>query len=146
MNAPYNTTSMSGFVRGDSIQAGRFPKTEVPVVRFQIFAGNRPHPAFVTHIKLAVEMYAWYVTLRKYHVEKVYVAIGACVTSDGSKLAMVANYIEFHTSNPDVRAEVEKCKGDMLSGRSALLWPDRVIKTPLKEEQIAMMSGRGKTS
>lgn len=131
MHVPYNTTSMSGFVRAGSIQTGRLHNTQMPVVRFQVVSGNQPHPVFVLEVKLAVEVYAWYVTMQKHGLEKMYVAITASIVSSSETSVMVANNIDFHTSHPEVRLEVEKCKMDMLAGRSSLSWPDHIVKMPV---------------
>jgi hypothetical protein len=123
---------MSGFVLAESILTGILQDRKTPVVRFQLTSGDQPHPMFILRVNLAVEMYAWYVTMQKHLVEKVYVATTASMVSDGDRSIMVANSIEFHTSNPNVRVEVEQCCQDMMSGRWPHGWPGEVIQLPIK--------------
>ncbi len=139
MHVPYNTTSMSGFVRANSIQTGRLYDTQMPVVKFQVVSGNQPHPVFVLEVKLAVEVYAWYETMRKHNLERVYVAVSASIVSNGEASILVANHLDFHTSNPEARTEVEKCTKIMLSGKSSAAWPEHTIRMPVQ----TVMAGRG---
>ena len=132
MRSPYNTTSMSGFVLANSILTGRLRDATTPVVRFQLTSGDQAHPMFILKLKLAVEMYAWYATMRERRLEKVYVAATASLYSDGERSVMVANNIDFHVSNPQIRVEVERCMQDMLSGRWTQGWPETEVGIPLK--------------
>jgi hypothetical protein len=132
MHVPYNTTSMSGFIRTNSIQTGRLYDTQMPVVKFQVVSGNQPHPVFVLEVKLAVEVYAWYEILRRRKTEKLYVAISASIVSNDTVSIMVANFIDFHASNPELRVEVERCREQMLTGKSSVLWPECAIKMPVQ--------------
>ena len=131
MHVPYNTTSMSGFVRVNSIQTGRLYDTQLPVVKFQVVSGNQPHPVFVLEVKLAVEIYAWYEAMRRHQTEKLYVAISASIVSNDTASIMVANFIDFHASNPELRVEAERCREQMLAGKSSTSWPESVIKMPV---------------
>jgi hypothetical protein len=104
----------------------------MPVVRFQVVSGNQPHPVFVLDVKLAVEVYAWYVTMQTHKLDKVYAAVTASIISNDNTSVMVANGMDFHTSHPDVRVEVEKCWQEMLAGRSPYPWPERDVKVPVR--------------
>jgi len=122
---------MSGFVRVNSIQTGRLYDTQLPVVKFQVVSGNQPHPVFVLEVKLAVEIYAWYEAMRRHQTEKLYVAISASIVSNDTASIMIANFIDFHTSNPEIRVEADKRREQMLAGKSSANWPECVIKMPV---------------
>jgi hypothetical protein len=137
MCLPYNTTAMSGFVRGDSIIVGRLKKTQIPAVRFLVNSGSQSHPVFVVEPKLLVEMYAWHLAMQQHGVERVNISFGSTIFSGTYTSTMFANYLDFNVSNPDVRVEAERRKADMFSGRTKVEWPDTEIRMPLHAKQFA---------
>jgi hypothetical protein len=132
MKNPYNTTSISGFVHADSIQAGLMSDNRTPVVRIQVVSGDQPHPVFILNRSLAVEFYAWYLCMSQCHTKKVYIASAASIYSNGTAMVLVANDVDFNTSNEKLRVEVGRCSQKMRTGRSDHQWPTDIIEFPLK--------------
>jgi len=128
----YNKTTMSGFIPADSILAGWLSDKKMPVVRFEVVCGKLSHPVFIVEAKPGVEMFAWKMSMRSLGANRVHVVVVSDVVSYGNVSALVTKEVDFHTSNPDLRVEVDRRFKEMLAGQSPLEWPERIIKMPVK--------------
>lgn len=126
----YNHAQMSGFIMSHTFTAGRLKTSGMPVLLFQVMAGKVPHTIWVDDIKLAVNMYAWFLSMQKLGTETVDVSVSSNVVSSGLISALVADRVTFTPSDPRLRPEVDKCYGELLAGRSLHQWPDTVIEMP----------------
>lgn len=137
----YNRAHMDGFISGVSIQPGFLPDGVTPVVMFEVVTGRIPYAVFIVDVALGVEMYAWKVGMRKLGMSRVHVTVTADLLASGLRSVLIMKEVEYHTSHPDLRAEVDRCTGEMMAGRSEHQWPDLIIKVPVKAlRQIGVLA------
>jgi hypothetical protein len=131
----YNKATVSGFIPAESILAGWLPDKRTPIVSFEVVSGRLPYSVYIVDARLGMEMYAWKLGMNSLGMTRVHVVVEASLVSSGARATLVMQEADYHTSNPDLRLEVERCFSQMLAGRSPVQWPNETIRLPGKTLQ-----------